>query len=136
VELMGMALCVIAAGACSSGLAILALGFRRSRRFVLAILLTPPIAVILLYLCSWSVLDSGAVCGPNPEWDRCPSDTARIAGWSIWAGATVVTACGAYWAQKVLKGAIALWFDSAPMSIFRNRRRWSRVSSDLTDSQL
>ena len=130
VELIGMALFTIVAGAFAIGLAILAMRFRRSRPYALAILVTPPIAVILLFLCGWSILDSGTVCGPDPEWDRCPTTLARILGWSIWVASTMVTAYGAFWAQKVLKAAISLWFDSPLMSIFHPRPRWGRSAPD------
>jgi len=84
----------------------------------LAILITPPATVVLFFLCGWSILDSGSVCGPDPEWDRCPTSLARVLGWSIWAAATLLTVIGAYWAQKVLEAAISLWSDSAPIRIF------------------
>jgi hypothetical protein len=120
-ELIGMALYAIVAGAFATGPAILAMGFRSSRRYAVAILVTPPVAVILFFFCGWSILDSGTVCGPNPEWDRCPTPLARALGWTIWLAFTLLTAYGAYWAQKVLKAALSLWFDSELMSIFHNR---------------
>ena len=117
-ELMGMALYAIVAGAVAAALAAGAMGFKISRRYALAILVTPPLAVILFFVCGWSILDSGSVCGPNREWDRCPTSLARGLGWSIWVVATLLTAFGAYKAQQVLRAAISLWFDSAPIRIF------------------
>lgn len=122
-ELIGMTLFAMTAGGLAAAAAAAAMVFRSSRRFALAILATPPVAVILLFLCGWSILDSGPVCGPDPEWDRCPSWQARTLGWSLCAVAILLTAWGASLAQKVLEAAISLWFHRTPTRIFQEGRK-------------
>ena len=39
-----------------------------------------------------------------------------------------------YWGQRVLQSVLRQGFDSAPMSIYRHRPRWSRVGSYPPDS--
>lgn len=119
-EVIGMALYAIVAGACAAALAAGAMGFTISRPYALAILLTPPVAVILFFFCGWSILYSGPVCGPDPEWDRCPTSFARVLGWSCWVAATLLTAFGAYWTQKILEAAISLRSRSAPIHILHD----------------
>src|SRR5271170_4977495 len=96
-------------------LAAIAVAIRPLRRFTLAALALPAISLPLALIIRWSVLDSGAVCGPNPEWDRCPTATASLFGWVVWIAGTIAIGIGAYWAQRGIQAAIHLWFDSEPM---------------------
>ena len=116
-ELIGMAIYVVVACAIAAGPAILATAFKSSRRFALAIFLTPPISIILLYVCGWSILGSGYVCGPNPEWDRCTTPLARTFGLIVWITSSLLIAFGAFQLQKVLAAAIHLLTDTALISI-------------------
>lgn len=102
----------------SSVLALIALLFRPWRPFSLSVFSTPPEAAVLLFLTRRSVIDSSPVCGPDPEWDRCPSTSANIVGWAAWAIGIIVVAVAAYWVQRVIQAAIGLWFDSRPLSLF------------------
>jgi hypothetical protein len=102
----------------SSVLSLIALIFRPLRRFSLAVFSTPPAVAVLLFFTRWSVIDNSRVCGPDPEWDRCPSTYANIMGWVAWVIGIIVVAVAAYWAQKVIQAAIGLWFDSRPLSLF------------------
>jgi len=101
----------------SSVLALITLMFSRLRRFSLAIFSTPPAAAVLFFLTRWTVIDSSPVCGPDIEWDRCPSTQADTLGWLAWGLGIITVGVGAYWLQRVIQAAIALWFDSKPLSI-------------------
>lgn len=101
----------------SSVLALAALLFRRLRRFSLAIFSTPPAAAILFFLTRWTVIDNSPICGPDPEWNRCPSTQANMLGWSAWVLGIIAIAVAAYWAQRAIQAAIALWFYTKPISI-------------------
>jgi hypothetical protein len=125
-ELIGQAIYTALALGASTLVALFALLFRPLRRFIFAIVLTPPVSVFFLFLCRWVVIDNAPVCGTNPEWDRCPSATSNWLGWTVWLVGTVAIGIGAYWAQRAVQAAIRLWFDSKPMSLFSERPRWSR----------
>ncbi|HZD51062.1 MAG TPA: hypothetical protein VE178_20145 [Silvibacterium sp.] len=100
-ELIGLALgCVLLAGA---GV-VLGLVFalvRSLRRFILPAVVVPPTSFLLLMLSSWWLLDRSPICGPDPEWDRCPSHSARIAQLCFWLLATAVLAIVALILQKL-----------------------------------
>jgi len=54
-------------------------------------------------LSSWWLLDRSPICGPDLEWDHCPSHVARIIQLSIWLAATGALVVGATFAQKALR---------------------------------
>jgi hypothetical protein len=111
-ELIGQALATFEALAIAAGVAIVALIFRPFRRLAPAVFLTPPSSVFLFFVCRWATIDRGAVCGPDPEWDRCPTIFANIAGWIAWGIGTVAIAFGFYWLQQLIRAGFGLWFDS------------------------
>jgi len=117
-EIIGLMIMTLTSLAISSALAAVAFLFRLSRRFCLTILATPPFAVASLIMIRWSVLDGGRVCGPDPEWDRCPTVTSSIIGWAVWILGIMIAASAAYLAQRVLQAAYYLFFDRQPISLF------------------
>jgi hypothetical protein len=121
VEFFGLAIFTLAALIISLGLGFLSLLRPRLRRFALAICTTPPAAVAFLFFVGWAINDSGPVCGPDPEWDRCPSFAIRIAGWLAWTLGIFAVAVGAYWGQKVIEAAITLWFDTKAIKLFKDQ---------------
>lgn len=114
----GLTLYTLGCFGISSVLALIALIFRPLRRFSLAVFSAPPAAASLLFLTRWSVIDNSQVCGPDPEWDRCPSTYANTMGLIAWVIGIIVVAVAAYLVQKVIQAAIGLWFDSKPLSLF------------------
>lgn len=120
-EFIGQALFSLLALGLSAFLSILALMVRPLRPVALAILLTPPSFVFLFFFMAWTLNDLGPVCGPDPEWDHCPSFATRLLAWAILLLATSITAISAYWAQRVLAAAAHLWADTRPISIFKSR---------------
>jgi hypothetical protein len=113
-EDFGLILFTLGSLGVSSVLALVALLFRRLRRFSLAIFSTPPAAAILFFLSRWTVIDNSHVCGPNIEWDRCPSIQANMLGWLVWVLGIITVAVAANWAQRVIQAAITLLFDTKP----------------------
>jgi hypothetical protein len=98
--------------------AVTALFFRRLRRFVLAIGVTPPAAVFLFFTTRWLALDYTPCCESEVlDYQRCPSTSASIAGWIAWVVSVVVVAVAAYWVQRVILAAVGLWFDAKPLNI-------------------
>jgi len=122
-ELIGQAFFTLAALAFSISAAFLCLLIRPFRKFTLAVLVTPPIAVFCFFLMGWIVLDSGPICGPDPEWDRCPTTTIRIIEWICWLGLTTGSAIAAYLAQRVFRtGAASFLFRSSPTTLFQSNK--------------
>jgi uncharacterized membrane protein len=119
----------------SSLAALLSLAIRPLRRFSLAILITPPAAAFLYFLCGWAIPNSSTVCGPDTVWGNCANARAEFLGWAIWIACSAGAMAAGYWGQKVLHNALRHWFNSATMSIFRNRPRWSRVAYYPSDSE-
>ena len=122
VEIYGLVIFTSVAAMVSLAVACLVMFFRNMRRFALAALITPPAAVFALILCRWAVLDSGPVCGPDPEWNRCPSTTASVTGWVVWIVGSIAIAAGAFLLQRVLEAAMNLLFDSEPMTLFNRNK--------------
>lgn len=107
-EFIGLAIgCILFA----CGGVVLALIFafvRRLHRFILPALAVPPISFFLLILSSWWLLDRSPVCGPDPEWDRCPPHFFRVVQLGVWLVATGVLAALMTFAQKILQ---ILWHN-------------------------
>ncbi len=105
-ELIGLVLMTGVALVCSTVIAVVAWFFRSTRPFSLCLWVVPPIAVISLILIRWAVVDSGPVCGPDPEWDRCPSSIANFVGWAVWLFVVLFTAGSAYLLQRILTASV------------------------------
>ena len=118
----------------SSLAALISLLIPRLRPFALAILITPPAAVSLYYICGL-IPNTTMACGPDLMWGNCSSARAEITGWAIWLVCSICAIAVGYWGQRLLQSALRTGFNSSPMSIFRNRPRWSRVASYPSDSQ-
>jgi hypothetical protein len=117
----------------SSLAALISLAIRPLRRFTLAILITPPAAISLYFICGL-IPNTQAVCGPDLLWGNCSSTRAEIGGWAIWLTCSLCAMAIGFWGQRFLHSALRQWFNSAPMSLYRNRPRWSRVISYPSDS--
>jgi hypothetical protein len=120
-ELIGQAIFTIIAITISVGLAFVSRFFRPLRKFSLAFLTTPPVAVFSFFICGWGINDSGTVCGPNPEWDRCPSVGARVLGWSAWLGIVLAVAAGSFWIQRRAESVRGLFEERHPFRLFGKR---------------
>ena len=118
----------------SSLAALISLVIPRLRPFALAILITPPAAVSLYYICGL-IPNTTMACGPDLMWGNCSSARAEITGWAIWLVCSLCAIAVGYWGQRLLQSALRTGFNSSPMSIFRNRPRWSRVASYPSDSR-
>jgi hypothetical protein len=132
-EILAEALIAFAALVASSLAALISLAIPPLRRFTLAILITPPAAVSLYFICGL-IPNTQTVCGPDLFWGNCTSTRAELGGWAIWLAFSLFAMAVGYWGQRVLQSALRHGFDSAPMSIFRNRPRWSRGASHPFDS--
>jgi hypothetical protein len=106
--------------------ALLSLAIPSLRRCALAILITPPAAVSLYYICGL-IPNTQMVCGPDAIWGNCASATAELTGWGIWLVCSLCAVAAGYWGQRFLHNLLRLGFNSSPMSIYRHRPRWSRV---------
>ena len=126
-EILRQALTALATLIASSLAALISLAIPSLRRFTLAILITPPAAISLYYICGL-IPNTQMVCGPDAVWGNCSSTRAELTGWAIWLACSLCAMAVGYWGQRVLQNALRHWFNSAPMSIFRNRPRWSRVA--------
>jgi hypothetical protein len=132
-EIFAEALIALATLIVSSLASLISLAIPPLRRFTLAILITPPAAVSLYFICGL-IPDTEAVCGPDLIWGNCTSTRAEVSGWAIWLACSLLAVAAGYWGQRVLQNALRHGFDSAPMSIYRHRPRWSRVGSYPTDT--
>jgi hypothetical protein len=103
VELIGLALGCILFASGGAALGLIFAFFRKLRPFILPAVVVPPISFLLLMLSSWWVLDRSPICGPDPEWDRCPSHFARIVQLSVWLAATGFLAAVTTYAQRGLQ---------------------------------
>lgn len=131
-DILAEALIAFAALIASSLAALISLAIPPLRRFTLAILITPPAAVSLYYICGL-IPNTSFACGPDLMWGNCSSSRAEITGWAIWLVCSLCAIAVGYWGQRFLHKALRLGFNSGPMSIYRERPRWSRVVS--TDSE-
>lgn len=131
-EILAEALIAFATLIASSLAAMISLAIPPLRRFSLAILIAPPAAVSLYYICGL-IPNSSLACGPDLMWGNCSSSRAEITGWAIWLVCSLSAIAVAYWGQRVLHSKLRILFNSAPMSLYRNRPSWSRVSSYPTD---
>lgn len=131
---LGMALVAFATLCASTLAALVSLAIPSLRRFTLAIFITPPAAVSLYFICGALIPNNQVVCGPDAMWGNCANSRAEMFGWLIWLACSVCALGIGYWGQRVLHAALRQWFNSAPMSIFRNRPRWSRAGSYRSDS--
>lgn len=132
-EILSEALTAFAALVASSLAALLSLAIPSLRRFTLAIFITPPAAVSLYYICGL-IPNTPMVCGTDTMWGNCASTRAELTGWAIWLVCSLLAMAIGYWGQRLLHAALRTGFDSAPMSIYRHRPRWSRVASYPADS--
>ena len=132
-DILDEALIAFSSLVASSLAALISLGIPRLRPFALAILITPPAAVSLYYICGL-IPNTSFACGPDMMWGNCSSTRAEITGWAIWLVCSLGAIAVGFWGQRILKRALRIGFNSAPMSIFRNRPRWSRVASYPADS--
>ena len=133
-DILAEALIAFATLIASSLAALISLVIPRLRPFALAILITPPAAVSLYYICGL-IPNTTMACGPDLMWGNCSSARAEITGWAIWLICSLCAIAVGYWGQRLLQSALRTGFNSSPMSIFRNRPRWSRVASYTSDSQ-
>lgn len=131
-DILAEALIAFATLIASSLAAVLSLIVPSFRRFTLAILITPPAAVSLYYICGL-IPNTQIVCGPDAFLGNCASTRAELTGWAIWLACSLCAMAAGYWGQRLLQSAVRSWFNSAPMSIYRNRPRWSRVTSYSSD---
>ncbi|HTM16095.1 MAG TPA: hypothetical protein VL135_04290 [Terracidiphilus sp.] len=132
-DILAEALIAFATLIASSLAAFISLVIPRLRPFSLAILITPPAAVSLYYICGL-IPNSNMACGPDMMWGNCSSARAEITGWAIWLVCSLCAIAVGFWGQRLLQRTLRTCFNSAPMSIFRNRPRWSRVASYSADS--
>ena len=132
-DILAMALIAFATLVVSSLAALISLTIRPLRRFALAILITPTAAVSLYFICGAIIPNNQTVCSPDAIWGNCANTQAELLGWAIWLACSVFATAVGFWGQRVLHNALRLWFQSSPMSIYRNRPRWSRVGSSLED---
>lgn len=132
-EILAEALIALATLIGSSLAALISLAIRPLHRFTLAILITPPAAISLYFICGL-LPNSQAVCGPDLIWGNCANRQAEISGWAIWLACSLCAMGAGYWGQRFLRNLLRHWFDSAPMSLYRHRPRWSRVGSLPPDS--
>jgi hypothetical protein len=120
-EVYGLILYMLCALGISLALAIPALIFRRSRKFVFTLGATPSAAVFLFFATRWLALDYSPGCEAKvPDFQRCPSIFANIAGWFAWTIGVVAVAVCAYWGQKVIQAAGSLWFDTKPINLLKD----------------
>jgi hypothetical protein len=56
-------------------------------------------------LSSWWLLDRSPVCGPDLEWDRCPSHLARVVQLSAWLAMTGILVIATRYAQKIVENS-------------------------------
>ena len=119
-ELIGQALFTLTAIAVSVVLALVSRFLRPLKKFSLAFLTTPPAAVFFFFIFGWAISDSGVVCGPDPEWDRCPSVRARLLGWSVWLVIVLAVAGGSFWIQRRAESLRGLFADRRPVRLFEN----------------
>jgi hypothetical protein len=133
-DILAEALIAFATLIASSLAALMALALPRLRPFALAILITPPAAVSLYYICGL-IPNTGLACGPDLMWGNCSSTRAEITGWAIWLACSLCAIAVGFWGQRLLQRTLRSCFNSGPMSIYRNRPRWSRVASYSADDQ-
>ena len=132
-DILAEALIAFATLIASSIAALISLAIPRLRHFSLAILITPPAAVSLYYICGL-IPNTTMACGPDLMLGNCSSTRAEITGWAIWLVCSLCAIAVGFWGQRLLKRALRSCFNSNSMSIYRNRPRWSRVASYPTDS--
>src|SRR5579862_687114 len=132
-DILAEALIAFGALIASSLAALVSLAIPPLRRFTLAILVTPPAAVSLYYLCGL-IPNTSFACGPDLMWGNCSSTRAELSGWAIWLVCSLCAMAIGYWGQRFLHSVLRQWFNSSPMSIYRNRPRWSRVVTQPIDS--
>jgi hypothetical protein len=133
-DILAEALIAFATLIASSLAAFVSLAIPRLRPFSLAILITPPAAVSLYYICGL-IPNSSHACGPDMMWGNCSSNRAEVTGWAIWLLCSLCAIAVGFWGQRLLQRIIRICFNSSPMSIFRNRPRWSRADSYPVDDQ-
>jgi hypothetical protein len=131
-DILAEALIAFATLIASSLAALICLAFQPLRRFTLAVLITPPAAVSLYYICGL-IPNTNFACGPDLMWGNCSSARAEITGWAIWLVCSLGAIAVGYWGQRGLHTILRHGFNSAPMSIFRSRPRWSRVGPSSSD---
>jgi hypothetical protein len=134
VDILAEALIAFVTLIASSLAAVSALAIPRLRPFALAILIAPPAAVSLYYICGL-IPNTSLACGPDLMWGNCSSTRAEITGWAIWLACSLCAIAVGFWGQRLLQRTLRSCFNSGPMSIYRTRPRWSRVASYSADDQ-
>lgn len=119
-ETYGLIFAFLFALGISSVLAVITLAFRRCRRFVLSVGITPPVSVLLFFTTRWLALDYTPGCEAKvADFQRCPSISASVVGWIALAVGIVIVAVSGYGAQRVVQAAIGIWFDTEPIKLFK-----------------
>jgi hypothetical protein len=72
------------------------------RRFALAVTIVPASTYFFLIMLSWYELDKAPICGPDPEWDRCPSHFVRISIWAAMLAEVVLLTIACFYLEKVI----------------------------------
>jgi len=85
--------------------------YQPTRPFSLSVWTTPPIAVSSLILIRWLILDRSPVCGPDPEWDRCPSARDNAFTWAAWLLLVVLVATVVFVVQKLVTSYVNTHLD-------------------------
>jgi hypothetical protein len=132
-DILAEALIAFATLIASSLAALVSLAIPRLRPFSLAILITPPAAVSLYYICGL-IPSTSLACGPDLMFGNCSSARAEVTGWAIWLVCSLSAIAVGFWGQRLLQRTVRVCFNSSRMSIFRNRPRWSRVAFYPTDT--
>jgi hypothetical protein len=77
-EIVGLILGCLKFGVAGIILSAILIPMPKFRRFALSAAILPASSYFLLIILSWLVLDRSPICGPDPEWDRCPSHVAQV----------------------------------------------------------
>ena len=101
-EIIGLILGFLLFGCVGVALCVVFAFIPNLRRFVLPAAIVPASSYFLLITLGWLVLDHSPVCGPDPEWDRCPSHIVHIAMMFVWLLGTACAFMAAVFLQKVL----------------------------------
>ena len=129
-EIVGLAISGAVALCFSLALALTALAFRSLRRFLMMLLITPPTAVLLYYFTAWTLIDNSPLCGPNLEWDHCPSIGARVLAFISLSLAVAVVAFAGFWAQRLFLTRAGLFPDPPATTLFASRFQRSEAAKD------
>ena len=99
-ELIGLMIGAVIAAVGGALIAGIIMIFPKLRRFALAAGVLPGAALAMVFVTSSIVYDHSAVCGPDAEWDRCPSLIAKVVLWSCSLIGTATIVAVSYWVQR------------------------------------